>query len=322
MHFMKISPSAAVYALGHFLVDLSCALIMLSVGAEIWHFVMYNFLAFAVQMPIGLLADGIGNNRRFALIGVILVVLGFLPCPVIFRVAFVGLGNACYHIGGGRDALLQKGGLTGLGFFVSPGAIGILLGTLCSHIAWLHMVVAAALVICWILVISFCNDCAVFSKKGRFSVPQAAIMMSVVLLRSFVGMSMETPWKIGGFIILGALAAAGGKALGGVLADCFGWKITGTVSLIISGLLFLLPENGMIGIIGVFLFNMSMPITLGQAADSCSGYEGFAFGMLTFGLFLGYLPSVFGITVSSWIGAMLSLISAGLLAAAPEEIYD
>ena len=318
MRNFRISPSAAVYALAHFVVDLSCALIMLSGGTDIWHFVLYNFLAFAVQMPIGLLADGVGNNRCFALIGVILVVFGFLPCPVIFRIIFIGLGNACYHIGGGRDSLLQKGGLNGLGFFVSPGAIGILLGALFSHIAWLHMIAAAALVICGILIISSCNDTAVFTKQRRISIHQATIMMSIVLLRSFIGMSMETPWKIGIFVILGTLAAAGGKAFGGMLADRFGWKITGTVSLIVSALLFLLPENGLIGIIGILLFNMSMPITLGQAADGCSGYEGFAFGLLTFGLFLGYLPSVFGITVSPWIGSLLSLISAGLLAVAPE----
>ena len=85
------------------------------------------------------------------------------------------------------------------------------------------------------------------------------------------------------------------------------------VSLVLAALLFLLPDAGFAGVLGVLLFNMTMPITLRQACKAVPGMEGFGFGLLTFGLFLGYIPSAFGISFAPWIGALLSLGCAGLL---------
>ena len=132
---------------------------------------------------------------------------------------------------------------------------------------------------------------------------------------------MDTPWKIGTYAVIGALAAAFGKAAGGIWGDRFGWKQTGSISLVLSAFLFLIPNNGIAGVLSILLFNMTMPITLGRAADGCPGYEGFAFGLLTFGLFLGYLPSAFGLSLSPLIGTGLALISAGLLVLSPEDRY-
>ena len=44
----------------------------------------------------------------------------------------------------------------------------------------------------------------------------------------------------------------------------------------------------------MFLFNMTMPVTLWAAAKLLPGGRGFAFGMLTFALFLGFLPAYLG----------------------------
>ena len=44
----------------------------------------------------------------------------------------------------------------------------------------------------------------------------------------------------------------------------------------------------------VFLFNMTMPLTLWAAARLLPGAKGFSFGLLTFGLFLGFLPVCLG----------------------------
>ena len=322
MNPFRLTGPSVLYAAGHFLVDLCCALIIRSLSADPWHFVLYNFLAFAVQMPIGLLADIFGHNRRFALAGICLVLFGFLPLGILLQVSCVGLGNACYHVGGGRDALLKKDGLTGLGIFVSPGAIGIMLGTLFSGNFIVHTVAAVSLAVCGILICMYCPAGTQTIPKKQLRLPPAVLMLTVVLLRSLVGTCMETPWKIGVFVVLSAAAAAAGKALGGFVADPFGWKRTGVVSLLAAAVLFLLPDMAVAGVIGVLLFNMTMPITLGQAAQCCRGFEGFSFGLLTFGLFLGYLPSAFGISISPIIGTGMSLISAGLLMLSPEVSYD
>ena len=60
----------AAYAVCHFLVDFSCAYLLFSTlagrmgGAE--QLLVYNFCAFALQMPLGLLADRLIRNAALA----------------------------------------------------------------------------------------------------------------------------------------------------------------------------------------------------------------------------------------------------------------
>jgi FSR family fosmidomycin resistance protein-like MFS transporter len=63
---------------------------------------------------------------------------------------------------------------------------------------------------------------------------------------------------------------------------------------------------------------MTMPITLWAVARILPGVKGFSFGLLTFGLFLGFMPVYFGLNpiIHTSLGfAMASLISLGLLLA-------
>ncbi len=315
----RLRAAAAVYAAGHFLIDFSCALVILSLGSGPWHFFAYNFCAFAMQMPVGLLADIFGRNRRFALTGICLVLLSVLPLGPWIRVICAGIGNACYHVGGGREALLDRKGLTGLGIFVSPGAIGIFLGAMLSGNTYAVRAAVLGLILCGILILRLCGSAAEVDPKGKPSPRIAALMFLVVILRSLVGLCMENPWKIGLYVTFGAIAGAFGKALGGIAADRLGAKRVGVVSLLLAAVLFCLPDVGIAGVLGCLLFNMTMPITLGRAADACPGYEGFSFGLLTFGLFLGYVPSFLGIRISPYLGAVLAVISAVLLALDRED---
>lgn len=305
--------AAGVYAAGHFLVDFSCALMMLRTLPDPVWFLIYNFCAFAMQMPIGLLADILGRNRPFALTGIGLVLLAAFPLPVSMRVIAMGLGNACYHVGGGREALLADDNMTGLGIFVSPGAMGIYLGTVLVQDQTVHILVFLLLAVAAAAVCLFCSGGVSRKPINRPRPVLALLMLIVVIVRSLIGLSMESPWKVGVFAALGAIAGAAGKAAGGFLGDKLGSRTAGVLSLLLAAGLFLLPDVGIAGVLGVLLFNMTMPITLRRACDAVPGMEGFGFGLLTFGLFLGYVPSAFGATVAPWIGSLLSLICAGLL---------
>ncbi len=306
--------TAAIYAFGHFLVDFSCAYLMLSTQPSGWLFITYNFCAFALQMPIGLLADMTGRNRSYALSGILLVLTAMLPIPVPLRVILAGLGNACYHVGGGRDALLADNKLTGLGLFVSPGAIGIYLGTVLAGMQWIYSITLLLLIATGILVLRLCSKEIQTVKPARPHFSNAWLMFFVVLLRSFVGMCMENPWKTGIYVACAAVAAAAGKFLGGCIGDRFGSKRTGVLSLVLAAILFCFPNYAAAGVLGCLLFNMTMPITLKQAAQALPGYEGFSFGILTFALFIGYLPNTCGITLSPYIAGLMALVSALLLA--------
>lgn len=297
------------YALGHFLVDFLCALTVLQYADAPILFLLYNFCAFALQMPLGILADEQNASCSFALAGIAFVLLALLPFPVLIRMLLCGFGNALYHVGGGRYSLLAHSGFSSLGIFVAPGAIGIFLGSLLTGSRIVIGFVAMSLLLCGF---SLCRNRTALvvphaDTKPNFSV---GMLFFVVVIRSAVAMCIRTPWKIGVWAIFAAFATAAGKVLGGVAADRLGWEKSGVLSLISAAVLFLFPAHPLAGLLSLLLFQMSMPITLRKAADILPGYTGFSFGMLTFALFLGYLPAYFGISFSVLGCAGLSALSA------------
>lgn len=125
-----------VYSASHFLVDFGCALLIFRTvsasGDPTVLFILYNYCAFALQMPVGLLADKLNRNALMAAAGCALVALGcaFSAVPLA-AAAISGVGNALFHVGGGVDVLDDSGGkASSLGVFVSPGAAGLFLGTM------------------------------------------------------------------------------------------------------------------------------------------------------------------------------------------------
>ena len=67
------------------------------------------------------------------------------------------------------------------------------------------------------------------------------------------------------------------------------------ISLALSAVLFIFAYDSMAaGIAAIFLFNMSMPITLTALANRFEKQRGMAFGLTTVALFVGALPVLFG----------------------------
>ncbi len=71
----------ALYGAAHFWVDLSCALLLFrTLSAQpdpALSLLLYNFCAFALQMPLGLLADRLDRNALVAAAGCVLVALAY-----------------------------------------------------------------------------------------------------------------------------------------------------------------------------------------------------------------------------------------------------
>ena len=106
-----------------------------------------------------------------------------------------------------------------------------------------------------------------------------------------------------------------GKTAGGFLADRIGTLSAAALSLIPCALLLLFPTSPVCGTLAMFLFNMTMPMTLWAMARLFPCARGFSFGALTFALFLGFLPKMFPIVPSfaetgAWyaVGALVSLL--------------
>lgn len=256
-------------------------------------------------MPLGLLADRFNRNSTLAGMGCALVALAYIPVPALAAVFLAGLGNACFHIGGGLDVLNAGRRCTALGLFVSPGAIGLWLGGIWgkgdSFPALLPPLVLLTIGVGFFL---FQRYACPHGSSGNvpFALPHepswgwgVAALFAVVVVRSYVGMTLFFPWKGDGhWPLLMVLALAGGKALGGLLADRFGVVRFSIISLIVAALCFLGSTHPVLGVAAVLLFNMTMPLTLWATARLLPGAKGFSFGLLTFALFLGFLPVCLG----------------------------
>lgn len=320
---MHASGKTAGLSALHFLVDGVCAVFMFSLfipqknGYE--YILLYNFCAFVLQLPLGILLDLLNKKKAmkryaepaFIILSLLLLYFGKL------HPAILGVGNALFHTGAGVSVmgLDERSGWKGrgLGTFVAPGALGLYLGafignTLDTDAAGVLVDILFLISGIILLIILFCNEMrkkpavSVGLAEGRENteghrVPFGAVALVsvicflVVILRSYVGFSVAFEWKQGFIYGLAAvLAVVLGKVAGGFLSAGFGMKNTITVSLLGAAALYCLGQNIFFGLAALFLFNMTMPITLYMLAGVLKGRPGLSFGLLTAALFVGFLP--------------------------------
>lgn len=318
--------SLTISSLGHFLVDFTCAYVVLSrlheAADPLQILIIYNFMAFAMQMPFGVLADTY-PKFRWSFLGIFCLLCSLIPFPFLISVLLIGTGNSLYHLGEGKPILDHLNGSSALGIFVAPGAFGITLGTMTANknmtllipIAFTLIVLA---VLIWIRKYEGTSDYA-YEKSSPVLISSLFI---VVIIRSFAGFSWQISWK-SNHLILMTSAVVLGKMLGGILADAIGSKKAALLSLALSFLCFLKSEQILTGWLSVLFFNMTMPICLKQITLEMKNQSGFAFGLLTFALFIGYLPSVFGIsTVSNHLTLLCILGSLGMMLLVRDDAHD
>ena len=402
MEDMRMKTLTARYSVLHMLVDGVCALAMFGrfLSWEDGHLyvLIYNFCAFALQMPIGALLDLLcmrtqkaagepdavaGSSENMTRVSLVVAVAGVL-CTITGAVthpAVLGLGNALFHIGGGVGTIYEdkekqwKG--RGLGVFVAPGALGLYLGTLLAKneavTAWLWGAgILMALLCAGMLYRQICDGRQRFGimryggrqerdftgegnvagqdgKRITNSVVQTEVGIGqelgivgrqlpiqgtvwlvvccfvVVVLRSYIGIAVAFPWKTTlAAGLLSVVAIVGGKMAGGFCGARYGYLRTAVISLLAAAVCYLFSTVLPMGIAALFLFNMTMPITLYLLICGFPQMPGFAFGCLTFALFLGFLPEYFALpplmsgaafggmalenTVMPSLGSVLSLL--------------
>lgn len=306
---MKEKALFCAYGLAHFWVDLSCAFLLfrriLNAPELALCLLLYNFCAFAMQMPLGLAADKLNRNGALAAAGCVLVAAAYaLSAPIPMAVT-AGLGNALFHLGGGLDVLnAGEKRAAALGVFVAPGALGLYFGTLWGKgggpalglgAAGLAVIAAVILLLSRYAMGSFHSKNAPLDPQAQPGYGALIPLFPVVVLRSYMGMNQAFPWKgEGSWGIFLTLALVLGKAAGGFIMDALGGRRAAALTLGAAAVLYCFSGLPLPGTLAVFLFNMTMPMTLWAAARVMPGAKGFTFGLLTFALFLGYLPSWLG----------------------------
>ncbi|NLD50049.1 MAG: MFS transporter [Clostridiaceae bacterium] len=328
-----IASNLVLYSIVHALVDASCAVLVLGglaslsidAGTLTTMVILYNVLAFGLQSPLGYLVDRLRIPIVSASAGCLFVTAALFAYSVpLVAVCLAGVGNALFHVGGGVISLNLAPGKASLpGIYVAPGAfgltVGILLGSRGYFNPWVFSLalVCAAVLIMQVKppVINYNTD----SKAGHKYVGLIILLLSIsICIRSLVGLVLNFPWKSNIYLLFVLTAAIVlGKALGGILGDKFGWMRIATAGLIISApMLAFGAKNPLIAIVGILLFNMTMPVTLVAIVNVLPGRAGFAFGLTTLALIIGAMPtytSMKGVLAGSWIILAIVIISAGLL---------
>jgi len=329
----------STYCVAHAFVDAVCALVALYfIKAGVLDFatgalliLAYNILAFALQAPIGFVCDRVGNAKLFAAGGLMVVLAGAALYSIpILAIILIGVGNAIFHIGLGVVSLSvdpKKAAVPGI--MVSTGAFGLLVGGLISATKQFPLVETIIIGIIIFIALYSSKSPALDMKKEalerKMGVKEIAIVGALLLLisiciRGLVGMALAFPWKADATLLLVlTLGVVLGKALGGIVADKFGWLRVAVSALVLSiPLIYLGWTNAVLGLIGVFFFNITMPITLVGVSNLLPGRKGFAFGLTTLALVIGSLPVFLGakaaVSTADFV-LVVSIISSIALAA-------
>ena len=323
------------YSTIHFIVDLACAILVTNfisqkINGNISLFIgiiVYNFFAFALQLPIGIIADKVNKNAICSSIGCLLVAIafGFSDFGIV-ACAIAGIGNAMFHVGGGIDVLkISNKKATLSGIFVSTGAMGIFLGGKSGSIGFnKYYIIVIALILSAILLLCLFKQIKEKVKNEKVIIPKinsneiiAIICLIItVCIRGYVGLILAFEWKSNFILALISICAVVfGKMLGGIIGDKIGFTKTSLISLLVSAICFIFAfNNSILGILAILFFNMTMPITLTALSNILFNNKGMAFGLLTLALFIGAVPVFFGFTqiiftpVALFITTMLSMI--------------
>lgn len=329
------------YALCHFVVDFACVSSMLCAVSRVLgesgqgsmevvalSILLYDIVAFTLQLPIGIALDQLDKNSYAALLSYALVgagvILSLVPIALLEwpAILLLAIGNALFHSAGGLSVLnISQKHAGPSGIFIATGAIGVFLGTQSAQMGRLQIAFSllVLLFLCALitLVVQKVNKKYWNVHNVTFDIPRLssntllaiALLSLVVALRSYAGMAMAFPWKSEMLLlVLSILGVFAGKDLGGVVADRIGFRTTAIFSLIAAATLFVPSwEIPVMGLLGVFFFNFTMSITLASLANILPNAKGTAFGLASFSLAVGALPALAGFRIEH--PAMLSAMS-------------
>ena len=329
------------FALCHFVVDFACVSTMLCAVSRVLgesgqgsmevvalSILLYDIVAFTLQLPVGIALDQLDKNSYAALLSYALVgagvILSLVPVALLEwpAILLLAIGNALFHSAGGLSVLnISQKHAGPSGIFIATGAIGVFLGTQSAQMGRLQIAFSllVLLFLCALITLvvqkvnkkywNVHNVSFDISKLSFNTLLAIALLSLVVALRSYAGMVMAFPWKSEMLLlVLSILGVFAGKALGGVVADRIGFRTTAIFSLIAAATLFVPSwEMPPMGLLAVFFFNFTMSITLASLANILPNAKGTAFGLASFSLAVGALPALAGFRIEH--PAMLSGIS-------------
>lgn len=282
----------------------------------------YNVLAFMSQPLTGLMADRMTQRHWLLLLSALLltvaVAMASLPVKAKWLLILVavglGAGNSLFHVWGGKQTVVKMGNdMRALGVFVSTGALGLAIGAVFCSWALLYglLLVFVTMAIAYVRwdeagdtggQAPLCSaSCAQDGASPPVSMTPVTVWTLVVALMLFVGyrsfageVFSSGITKSQSLVLIIGTTAMLGKMAGGWIARWMG--ILKSLMLILAGvaLCFLFRSNLVwVLLLGIFLMNCTMPITLYLANLLLPKREGLAFGLLAAALIPGWLLATY-----------------------------
>ena len=325
----------------HMVVDFCCAAAVFSIW-NLWllstetfiHWVLlYNILAFWLQLFLWIFADKSEYSQSISYIGCVLVwiwVCIFSIYPILSMI-FLWVWNACFHIWWWILTLaLNPWKAREPWIFVAPWAIWLIVWTILWK-AW-NFYCREWLVLLWIWLITMIRSSKNFlpyknikeytkkktMNKISWKLPILLIISLFtisIIIRSFVWFLINYSRKVWIPIILWfTFVITLWKAFGGIIADKWWWLKIGVGSLLLSLPFLLLWETYPVcWFLGIFLFNITMSIALVGMVKVLPNRPWFSFWLLCMWLLIWALPTLLHMNYQ-WMETLL-LIYLVLLSA-------
>lgn len=311
----------------HFLVDglCVCCLYLLSPAADVSRlfgiFLTYNVLAFMTQPFTGMWADRSTHRYQLLLAAIVLLAVAVLSASWVSYAgqlhgssawmwviaSLLGMGNSLFHVWGGKQTVVKMGNdIRALGVFVSTGAFGLAVG-LVFRSWWLLDVFMLAIGL-FAALYAFMDHAvernktageSLDRKAGKplsqtFAIVAVILVAAFVMFRSYVGEVFSSGvTKTQALILLMGAVSMLGKMAGGWIAKSFGivWSMAAVLTAFVVCFIYK-DSHMMVLLMGLFLINCTMPVTLYLANEALKGREGLAFGVLAAVLIPGYLLAI------------------------------
>ena len=290
-----------LFTIMHPLVDALSASVLWIGASGVASFIAYNFCAFALQFPLGMILDARPHVIKGAfaigigllLGGALLCMCGFASLPVICSCC---VGNALFHLSAGKLLLDRTEGRSGpVACFISTGALGLLVGKLlaASHSAILIPALGLALLAgCVVTLRTVPFTVARFCRRHRLTALNWCLLIGLFVLiagRSHIVLYNGALGDSAAFLLTGTLVSIVGQAAGGHLAERIGRLPVIAASL--AGCVLLYLGIGLATPAAWYAILFSAQLATGPVLSLACTYmgqaSGTAFGFNCLGLFAG-----------------------------------
>jgi predicted MFS family arabinose efflux permease len=223
----------------------------------------------------------------------------------------LGIGNSLFHVWGGKQVVMKVGNdIRCLGVFVSTGVFGLSVAMVFCSWTLLYVFLLA---ICILATVYIMTDKQVstpsrhetniaplgfaacsMQERSSFNAQHLIALTALaafVMFRSYIGTEFAFGTEKSDFVLL-AIGSTSmlGKMAGGWISRWFGILRALIVMLVIVLVCMLTGSKSlMVLLLGLFMINCTMPITLYLANYVLPEREGLAFGILAAALMPGYL---------------------------------